>query len=402
MFRILGWFFLIVGVSFSKIRLSVMDFEGNLSPNETAIIVNKFIDELHNIDTSLYEITTKSIRDKVLKEQEYQQSGCTDGECAIEIGQLINVEQIIVGSIYHTAAYTVSIKVLDVRTGKVLRSVEGDYRAYDVLEFKNKQIVNIVHDIVFFTQKSSLYDTIALLKDSIITLERDIDIITVKSEKASTDRAYWESRCKYVLEDNEKIRKLVHGDRKFSLGVGYQHHKASKTFYGGGVSLNYKIQARSGFIFSNSYNFVHHHVNETFYDLDPYFTSNDNYRRYYDPFYGATTPNSSYKISTARGVETLFGFGYRYFIIDVGVGYDKYVTTMGVSNSLGHYDGGEYGYANEGDTQLSKAVFCTGTTIILPVKFGGSINFNVGGRFNSKHNSLSMGVGYDFILSRRE
>jgi hypothetical protein len=58
---------------------------------------------------------------EVLKEQGFQQSGCTNDECAVVIGQLLGVRYIAVGTLGIAGSYTVlSVRVLEVQTGAVV------------------------------------------------------------------------------------------------------------------------------------------------------------------------------------------------------------------------------------------------------------------------------------------
>ena len=57
----------------------------------------------------------------VLKEQGFQQSGCTTDECAVQIGQLLGVQQLISGSIGKIGdIYSISIKIIDIETSEII------------------------------------------------------------------------------------------------------------------------------------------------------------------------------------------------------------------------------------------------------------------------------------------
>src|SRR5664279_4315863 len=62
--------------------------------------------------------------DQILKEQGFQQSGaCEGGECALQMGKILSVDRILVGSVGlvgHT--YTLNLRMVKVGTGEVLRS----------------------------------------------------------------------------------------------------------------------------------------------------------------------------------------------------------------------------------------------------------------------------------------
>jgi TolB-like protein len=64
----------------------------------------------------------------VLKEQGFQASGaCTDEGCLVEMGQILGVQQLISGSIGKLGKlYLVNARVIDVRSGKILKVVSED------------------------------------------------------------------------------------------------------------------------------------------------------------------------------------------------------------------------------------------------------------------------------------
>ena len=63
--------------------------------------------------------------DKILKEQKFQNSGCTDSECAVEIGQLLNTDFIVMGSVSAFGSmYSIDARLIDVAQGKGLISAE--------------------------------------------------------------------------------------------------------------------------------------------------------------------------------------------------------------------------------------------------------------------------------------
>ncbi len=65
---------------------------------------------------------------EVLKEQGFQQPGCTTDECIVEIGRLIGVEKIISGSISKIGnIYSVSSRIVNVETGEIEKSEVYDH-----------------------------------------------------------------------------------------------------------------------------------------------------------------------------------------------------------------------------------------------------------------------------------
>ena len=118
---------LFVGLAFAQdITIAVLDFDGDgVSKSETRTLTNRLRDEIFK--TGVYIVLDRGTMDEVLKEQEYQLSGCVTSECAVEIGNMLGVQKMIGGSIGKVGnIYTISARIIDVETGKVLKSAKYD------------------------------------------------------------------------------------------------------------------------------------------------------------------------------------------------------------------------------------------------------------------------------------
>lgn len=106
--------------------VAVLDFEAlNISQSEASTLTERFRAELTK--TGVLKVMARGEMASILEEQEFQQTGCVDQECAVELGQIIAVEKIISGSVAKLGGlYTVNIKLLDVETGKVDKSISED------------------------------------------------------------------------------------------------------------------------------------------------------------------------------------------------------------------------------------------------------------------------------------
>jgi len=107
--------------------IAVLEFEGQgVSQDETKTLTDRFRDEMFN--TGIYVVLERGKMDEVLKEQGFQQTGCVTSECAVEVGNMLGVQQMIGGSIGKVGnIYTVSARVIDVQTGEVLKSANYDH-----------------------------------------------------------------------------------------------------------------------------------------------------------------------------------------------------------------------------------------------------------------------------------
>ena len=93
--------------------------------SSTAIISDR-------LRTSLFKeggftVLERSAMQDILKEQGFQQSGCTSDACAVQIGQLLGVSYIVVGTVGKLGhLFTIDIRMIEVATGKISYSENVD------------------------------------------------------------------------------------------------------------------------------------------------------------------------------------------------------------------------------------------------------------------------------------
>ena len=123
MHRILLYILLTTSL-FAKDVIAVLDLETiGLNPGEATILTQRLTTKL--ISIGKYEVVERTNMDKILKEQKFQNSGCTDSECAVEIGQLLNTDFIVIGSVSEFGSmYSIDARLIDVAQGKGLISAE--------------------------------------------------------------------------------------------------------------------------------------------------------------------------------------------------------------------------------------------------------------------------------------
>lgn len=129
-------------ISFSEefSKIAVIDLESqNISGGE-AIIVTDFLRQ-DLVDTQKFILVERKKIEEILKEQKFQLSGCTTAECAVEVGKLLNVEKIVIGSInYLGQKYFINVRLVDVKSGEIIRAVES---SCDTIE-KLREITKII------------------------------------------------------------------------------------------------------------------------------------------------------------------------------------------------------------------------------------------------------------------
>ena len=111
----------------SNMNIAVIDLDPTgISNNEAQFLSDRLRTEL--FETGKFRVVEREKMNAILQEQGFQQSGCTTVECAIEIGQLLNVTEMVAGSIGKIEdIYALSIRMIDVQTGAILRTATRDY-----------------------------------------------------------------------------------------------------------------------------------------------------------------------------------------------------------------------------------------------------------------------------------
>jgi len=125
-------FSLILSLSYSNVfaqdrtTIAVLDFEGyGISEFEVQTLTNRARSLLVRIGK--YQVVERGKMDAILKEQGFQQSGCTSEECIIEVGQLLGVKYMLAGSIGRVGStYTIDIRIIDVESSKIFKTASYD------------------------------------------------------------------------------------------------------------------------------------------------------------------------------------------------------------------------------------------------------------------------------------
>ena len=107
--------------------IAVSDLDGNeVSSSEIKALTERLRSEL--LMTKHFKVLERDIMEEILKEQGFQQSGCTTSECVVQIGQLVNVEKMVAGTINKIGnTYSSSVRIIDITTGSIDKIVSFDY-----------------------------------------------------------------------------------------------------------------------------------------------------------------------------------------------------------------------------------------------------------------------------------
>jgi len=101
---------------------AVLDFDALHTNPEDAMVIAQFVRSAV-VKSGLFMVVDKNNMDKVLAEQAFQRAGCTDTECAVKVGRILNVRYIVIGKyLMFEGNRVLFAQVLDVENGHILSS----------------------------------------------------------------------------------------------------------------------------------------------------------------------------------------------------------------------------------------------------------------------------------------
>ena len=123
-------------------NIAVSGLEGRppLSASDVAFITDFLRSAI--IETGVFNVVDRNNMEKVLAEQGFQQTGCTTEECAVQMGKLLNVHLIAVGSCGKLLSrFILTINIVDVETGKFIYSAKEACYSEEEIEIMVERIV---------------------------------------------------------------------------------------------------------------------------------------------------------------------------------------------------------------------------------------------------------------------
>lgn len=217
----------------NKKNIAVAGFEGiDISNNELLILADRLTSEIVKLDK--FNVLERNQIEAILKEQEFVQTGCVSSECAIEVGQLLGVDEMLIGKIGKLGnVYIATVKLVDVAKGKIVKqeNVEILGNLYHVVKhgiptlaqkITNSKVENNIKEVANYlegpqcdvTIETYPDDTKIYMNDSLIgTGDIDINIYP----------GMYEFRCTY--EDSSVIiKKYITTSNEIDTTIKFKHY----------------------------------------------------------------------------------------------------------------------------------------------------------------------------------
>ncbi|MBU1077986.1 MAG: CsgG/HfaB family protein [Spirochaetes bacterium] len=106
------------GLQAEKLRIAILDLNNGSGINKEFAADTTDLIRVEMINVNRFTILERAQITKVLDEQGFQISGCTETSCAVQIGKLLSANKILIGKISTFGKiYSINIRVVDVENG---------------------------------------------------------------------------------------------------------------------------------------------------------------------------------------------------------------------------------------------------------------------------------------------
>ena len=123
-------------------NVGVLKFRGKGVPAiEAEGISDLFCVGLVNSDS--FKVLDRANMNNILEEQAFQMTGCTDEDCAVEIGQLLNMDFMFTGAVLKIATKIyITVNMISVETGEIIKSSKTKGFLYENLDAQIDHLVS--------------------------------------------------------------------------------------------------------------------------------------------------------------------------------------------------------------------------------------------------------------------
>lgn len=159
-----------------KMTIAVMDFNAQDVPRAEAVKISELVRN-EMVNSRRYVVLERAQVDKILKEQGFQMTGCTDVTCAVQVGKLLSARKILVGTVMKFGNnVAVTGRIVDVEKGvaefaEKERAISKDDEFYMVERFCNKLTYRITGKTMYMKEGS--YANKTYTNPSLLYLHKD-------------------------------------------------------------------------------------------------------------------------------------------------------------------------------------------------------------------------------------
>ena len=231
--------------------IAILDFKGmDVSNAVTSAITDVIKSDI--VNTGLFKVLERQQIDAIIKEQGFQQTGCTEQSCAVEIGKLVSAKKILIGTVSKVGqSFIITAHLVDVTNGIVEYSVKETAFSEDILISAASVLTRKL--IIQIKGESTPKELLKLPAPDWIKVSYGTSYsnITIEWAKVPETNNYHIYRSLYQDKEFVEIAKVnltTYYDYAVRPGIVYFYKILAESSHGYGILSN----ADSGFIKLNS------------------------------------------------------------------------------------------------------------------------------------------------------
>ncbi|MBI4978597.1 MAG: hypothetical protein HZC28_14045 [Spirochaetes bacterium] len=126
----------------NKMRIGILDFQSGsgVAAGDAKTIADIYRSEM--VASTKFVVLERGKMDQILGEQGFQKTGCTETECAVQIGKMLNMQKMQFGNVSKLGSkFYVIVSMVNIETSQVEQVVKKSIPSYDYIETACKEMV---------------------------------------------------------------------------------------------------------------------------------------------------------------------------------------------------------------------------------------------------------------------
>ncbi len=132
--------------SVEKTRIAILDLKAKGVPERMADAVTDLI-KSDIVNSNYFDVVERQQMDQILSEIGFQQAGCTDQSCAIQVGKLLSAKKILMGEVTRLGnSIIITTRIVDVEKGLAEQAAKEKAESEEALEATSARLAaNIIN-----------------------------------------------------------------------------------------------------------------------------------------------------------------------------------------------------------------------------------------------------------------
>ncbi|MCK5598409.1 hypothetical protein KAI78_02195 [bacterium] len=127
-------FSLLIVFADNKIPAAFIDLQEGNAVNKGLVLTISDYFRTQLVNRGKYLIVSRESMEDILKEQQYQISGCTSQECLVQMGKVLGVRSMFVGTLGKVGSiFLLNIKLISVETGEIIEATSAEAASEEAL-----------------------------------------------------------------------------------------------------------------------------------------------------------------------------------------------------------------------------------------------------------------------------